>query len=131
VIVVDTSVWIAAMRQPASVLAETLRRVIDADEACLALPVRMELLAGVAAKDRTALRRGLQALPVVAPTEDTRRLAESWIEPAANAGHRFATTDLLIAGMADEIGALIWSLDSDFTRLESLGYVRLYEPNPR
>ncbi len=127
-IIVDTSVWVAAMRQPASSLAAALREVIDADEACLALPVRLELLAGVAAKDRAAFRRGLTALPVVAPSEDTWRIVESWITPAAEAGHRFAITDLLIAGLAHELTGLVWSLDSDFARLASLGYVQLYDP---
>ena len=104
----------------------TLRGLIDADEVALALPVRMELMAGVARKDRAALRRALTALPVVVPSEDTWRTIEGWIEPAANAGGRFALADLLIAGLAHDIGALVWSLDADFERMASLDLVRLY-----
>ncbi len=125
-IVVDTSVWVAATRQPDAAIAATLRTLIDADEVSLALPVRLELMAGVARKDRRALRRALSALPVVEPSEETWRAVEGWIEPAADAGHRFAVTDLLIAGLAHDIGALVWSLDADFERMESLGLVRLY-----
>lgn len=125
-IVVDTSVWVTATREPAGPVAATLRSLIDADEVALALPVRMELMAGVARKDRTALRRALTALPVVAPSEDTWRTIEGWVEPAANAGDRFAIADLLIAGLAHEIGALVWSLDADFERMASLALVRLY-----
>ncbi len=125
-IVVDTSVWVAAVRDPAAAEAVVLRKLIDADEVSLALPVRLELMAGVARKDRTAFRRALSALPVIVPSEDTWRTVESWIEPAADAGHRFAVTDLLIAGLADEIGGLVWSLDADFRRMEALGLVRLY-----
>jgi predicted nucleic acid-binding protein len=124
VIVVDTSVWVAAMRRPAT--ATTLRSLIDADEAALALPVRHELMAGVARKDRAAFKRALTALPIVHPTEETWQVIEGWIEPAADAGHRFAVTDLLIAGLAHDVGALVWSLDADFDRMESLGMVRLY-----
>jgi predicted nucleic acid-binding protein len=127
VIVIDTSVWVAATRQPGPPVATTLNALIDADDAVLALPVRYELLAGVARKDRAAFKRALSALPVVAPSEDTWQLIEGWIEPAADAGHRFAVTDLLIAGLAHEIDALVWSLDADFTRMASLGLVRLYE----
>lgn len=125
-IVVDTSVWVAATRSPGGEVAETLRTLIDADEVALALPVRMELMAGVARKDRAALRRALTALPVVVPSEDTWQTIERWIEPAANAGDRFAIADLLIAGLAHDIGALVWSLDSDFERMASRNLVRLY-----
>jgi predicted nucleic acid-binding protein len=126
VILVDTSVWVASSREPSSSDAKTLRQLIDADDVLLALPVRLELMSGVARKDRAAFKRALSALPVIVPSEDTWRRIEGWIEPAADAGHRFAVTDLLIAGLAQEIGALVWSLDGDFQRMESLGLVCLY-----
>ncbi|MCL4849717.1 MAG: PIN domain-containing protein [Acidobacteria bacterium] len=125
-IVVDTSVWTAATRQPAGAVAATLGQLLDADEVALALPVRLELLAGVARKQRAAFRRALSGLPVVVPSDDTWRLVEGWIQPAADAGHRFAVTDLLIAGLASEVGALVWSLDDDFRRMEQCGLVALY-----
>jgi len=127
VIVVDTSVWVAAIREPRGNIASVLRKIIDADDVVLALPVRLELLAGVARRDRPALKRGLSALPVIVPSEETWRTIESWIEPAADKGDRFAVTDLLIAGLANDIGALVWSLDTDFRRMESLGLARLYD----
>ena len=125
-IVIDTSVWIDAFRRPTSESASTVRELIDADEAALALPVRLELIAGLAKKDRATFVRGLSALPVLVPTEETWHLIEGWIPPAADKGHRFAVTDLLIAGLAHEIGALVWSLDDDFDRLERLGLVQQY-----
>jgi predicted nucleic acid-binding protein len=126
VIVVDTSVWVEATRTRGARTRETLQGLIDADEAALALPVRMELAAGLATKDRAAFMRALSALPLLVPTEDTWTLVEGWIAPAAGKGHRFAVTDLLIAGLTHEIGALVWSLDDDFARLEALGHIRRY-----
>lgn len=126
-ILVDTSVWVAAQRNPRGVAALTLNGFIEADEALLAQPVRLELLAGVAARDRRAFRQGLGALPVAAPTEGTWALIESWIEPAADAGHRFGVTDLLVAALAAERGALVWSLDSDFGRMETLKFISRFE----
>lgn len=125
-IVIDTSVWIDVIRRPASARAVTFRQLLDADEVALALPVRFELLSGVARKDRAAFKRGLAALPVLRPSEETWRLIETWIEPAADAGFRFATTDLLIAGLAHEIGALVWALDGDFDPMQRLGLIGLY-----
>lgn len=125
-IVVDTSVWVEATRPRGARTRDTLQGLIDADEVALALPVRLELAAGLAKKDRAAFMRALSALPLLVPTEDTWTLVERWIAPAADKGHRFAVTDLLIAGLTQEIGALVWSLDDDFARLEALGHVRRY-----
>ena len=125
-IVVDTSVWVAARRQPAGEVFGTLQRLLDEDEVALALPVRLELWAGTAKGDRRAFRRAFTALPLLVPTEETWKPLDEWIARASDAGERFAITDLLIARLADEIGALVWSLDSDFERLAKLKYARLY-----
>jgi predicted nucleic acid-binding protein len=131
VIVVDTSVWVAAMRQPLGPPASTLRALLDTDAVALALPVRLELMCGVAGRDRARFRRALSALPVMIPTEDTWQIVERWIAPAADKGHRFAVSDLLIAGLASEIGGLVWSFDADFERMAALGLVRLYGGSSR
>jgi predicted nucleic acid-binding protein len=126
VILVDSSVWIAARRQPAGADSVELQGLIEADEVMLALPVRIELMAGVAQRDRASLGQALTALPLAMPTEDTWRLVERWIELAARAGHRFGMADWLIAALASERGALVWTLDGDFTPMERLKFVRLY-----
>ena len=125
-IVVDTSVWIDSIRSRHTDTRETLTSLLDADEVALALPVRLELTAGVARKERGPFLRALSSLPVLVPTEDTWRLIESWVGPANDKGHHFTISDLLIAGLTHEIGGLVWSLDDDFARLEKLGYVRRY-----
>ena len=126
-IVADTSVWVDVMRRPASPRAGTFRQLLDADEIALALPVRLELLAGVPRKQRSAFKRALSSVPVLRPTDETWRLIESWVEPAADAGFRFSVSDLVIAGLARELGALVWTTDGDFARMEKLGHVQLYE----
>jgi predicted nucleic acid-binding protein len=126
VIVVDTSVWVAAQRHPAGDTAQTLLSLLDADEVALALPVRLELWAGIAKADRRRFARAFSALPVLIPTEETWQPLGDWMARAADAGQRFAITDLLIARLADEIGGQVWSLDSDFERLARLKLVRLY-----
>ena len=60
------------------------------------------------------------------PTEDTWKPLAEWIQRAADAGQHFTLTDLLIAALAEEIDALVWSLDTDFERMERLKMVRLY-----
>lgn len=125
-IVVDTSIWVAAERKPDGHDADTLRALLRADEVALALPVRIELLTGVAAKNRRAFRRGLSSLPVLRPTDETWRLVEQFVPRAADAGHQFKVCDLLIAALATELGALVWSSDKHFATMEELHFVQLY-----
>lgn len=127
-IVVDTSVWIDAHRRPAGGNARALLDLIDADEVALALPVRLELEAGVARTDRAALLRGLSALPLLRPSDETWAAIERWVPGAADRGQRFGLSDWLIAALAAEIDAPIWSLDADFGRLELLKMVRRFSP---
>jgi predicted nucleic acid-binding protein len=126
-IVVDTSVWVDALRGGRSARhGDTLQQLLDADEVALPLVVRLELMAGVARAGRRALRQALTALPVLRPTDETWDVVERWVDRSADAGHRFGLTDLLIAAMAQEVDALVWSLDADFERMAKLKLVRLY-----
>ena len=125
-IVVDTSVWVHAFRHPRTPVATTLQTLLDVDEVCLPLPVRLELAAGFGTADRAAFRRNVTALPVVVPSESTWDLMERWVDRAADAGQRFTLTDLMIAALAHELTALVWSLDSDFERMSTLGFVTNY-----
>ena len=125
-IIVDTSVWVAAPRKPR--IAAVLGGLIDADEVALARPVRLELWAGLAKHDRKAFVRRFGALPQLTATEETWESLPDWISRAADAGERFAITDLLIASLASHVGGLVWSLDKDFERMERLELVSLYSP---
>jgi predicted nucleic acid-binding protein len=127
-IVVDTSIWIVALRSRSTSEAETLGQLIDADEVGLPVPVRIELLSGASPADRVRLRRVLSALPVLYPTDDTWGLVDGWIDAAGKANDRFGFADLLIGALAKEAGALVWSGDTDFARMARLGLLDLYEP---
>ncbi len=125
-IVVDTSVWVAAFRSAGSPETSTLRSLLDEDSVALAEPVRVELLSGASAGDQQRLRRVLSALPRWVPDEATWRRVDSWLEPAARAGERFGMGDLLIGALAAERDAQLWSLDTDFQRMARLEFLRLY-----
>jgi predicted nucleic acid-binding protein len=127
VIVVDTSVWIDAHRRPAGSIARVLNDLLDADEVALALPVRLELAAGVSRRDRPALLRALSGLPLVRPSDETWRMIERWVLQAADKGHRFGLSDWLIGALTTEIGGLVWSLDEDFAKMEKLKFVHRYD----
>jgi predicted nucleic acid-binding protein len=126
VIVVDTSVWVAALRSAGSREARVLAALLDADEALLAVPVRTELIGGARTADRARLRKLLTALPLAYPTDDTWSTMDHWSARARDEGEKFGVGDLLIAALAREAGALVWSLDTDFDRMARLGLIDLY-----
>jgi predicted nucleic acid-binding protein len=106
--------------------ALALDELLEADEVALAVPVRLELAAGVSRRDRPALLHALGGLPVLAPSQNTWDLIERWVPAAADKGERFGLADWLIAALAAEIGGLVWSLDDDFNRLERLKVCQRY-----
>lgn len=126
-IIVDTSVWIAAFRNGKSPEAIHLRDLLDADDVALAAPVRIEILLGASRATVAQLKRTLSALPLFYPAATTWLLIEDWLEKAKTAGQTFGMADLLIAAIAQEQTSQIWSLDSDFTRMAQLKLVKLHE----
>ena len=128
-IVVDTSVWIVAFRSAGRREARVLTNLLDHDDVGLPVVVRLELIGGASRADRPGLRRLLSALPLLDPTDDTWQIMDGWVERAAEAGTRFGIGDLLIGALAAECGALVWSLDSVFARMESLDLIARYDPS--
>jgi predicted nucleic acid-binding protein len=127
-IVVDTSVWVSVFRRRTTSEAAAFGALLEADEILLPAPVRTELLGGVRPVHRQALQRILTALPVAYPTDDTWKQMDRWAVHGSLRGQSFGVGDLLIAAMAQETGALVWSLDSDFERMARLKFIDLYEP---
>ena len=127
-IVVDTSVWINAFRDSKSAEARHLSELLDNDEVAIAIPIRIELLSGARRSEQPRLSRTLSALPTFHPDETTWHTIEDWLVTIKTAGDWFGVGDLLIAGIAAQNHAAIWSLDVDFARMAKLKLIELYRP---
>jgi predicted nucleic acid-binding protein len=128
VIVVDTSVWIDYFRPGAAATTAHLQALLDQDQVVLVAPVRIELVSGAGRGDIARLKRVLSALPLWLPTDATWTTMATWAESGATRGQRFGIGDLLVAAIAAEHAATVWSLDRDFARMKRLGFLELHVP---
>lgn len=125
-ILVDTSIWIEALRDGSGEIGVEVARLLDADEVGLAAPVRLEILSGARRRDLPRLRRTLSALPYWLPEHATWERLDDWVDAATAGGERFGVMDLLIGAIAADHDAKVWSRDRDFARMERLGLIRLH-----
>jgi hypothetical protein len=123
---VDTSVWIEFFRGKDRALVDELGRLLDADLVALPVPVRLELISGASRAEEPRLRRLLSALPLLVPQPAIWSKLDLWVEKAKRRGERFGAMDLLIAGLAEEHGTTVWSLDFDFERMARLDLLKLH-----
>jgi len=126
VICADTSVWIAALRDHTTPTAVHLAELVEADEVVVPVPVRIEVLAGAPKRELAAVADGFLGLVSAVPGLATWEKVEEWVAESVAAGQRFGVVDLLIAAIAAERDASLWSLDGAFARMQKLGFVELH-----
>ena len=115
----DTSLWISAVRSPQH--SGVIHPLLASNEAVLCEPVLYELFRGATRRQEPLLNNLTSTVPVLATPkslwQDATRLGKKCrarnIHPSA--------MDLLIATIALAHGATLVSLDGDFTKLAKVG----------
>lgn len=120
--------WIGGLRGWPESLREELALLLDRREIFLPVVVRLELLAGASQKQQPLLAKTLAALPSAEPSLATWARIEGWIQAASARGKQFGIPDLLLAALAAESAAPVWSLDRAFPTMAEFGWIKLYEP---
>ena len=126
-ILVDSSVWIDFLNSSRGRGGNELERLIRSDAPLvLAGVIVTEVLQGLR-RDVTEVGRLLARWPLIEPGGyDTYLFAASIFRQARARGVTLATVDALLASLAIEYRASLFSLDKDFERLAFSG-LRLHE----
>jgi predicted nucleic acid-binding protein len=127
VILVDTSVWIDFFRPTPGRAGFELRRMIDESEPfALAGMVVAEILQGIK-RDLQSIERFLSQWQLLEPNGfPTYREAAAISRLAASQGISLKTVDTLIAAIAIENHATLFSMGKDFSRIARITSLRLY-----
>ena len=126
-ILVDSSVWIDFLGESPSYAGAELRRMIaDAEPFALAGVVVTEILQGLK-RDIGRLEHYLSKWDMLEPKGfSTYRKAAAIFRAARAKGVAVTTIDALIAAIALEHGATLFTLDKNFSRLAGITRLPLY-----
>lgn len=126
-ILVDSSVWVDFFRLSPGPAGRELRRMIEEDEP-LAITgiVVAEVLQGLT-RNAGAIEGFLAGFDLLEPLGfESYRTAAGIFRTARGKGVSLTTVDTLIATVALEHGARLFTLDQDFTRIAQLAGLVLY-----
>jgi hypothetical protein len=127
VTLVDTSVWIDYLsRSPGPAGKELRRLILDGEPLALTGIVVTEVLQGLS-RDVRQVEALLLLFDLVEPHGLGTYLAAAALHRRARArGITLCTVDALIAALAIEVKATLFSLDKDFVRVASITDLQLY-----
>jgi predicted nucleic acid-binding protein len=129
VVLADTSVWIPYFRNASGHEGDRLEALIEAREAAICGPILAELLGGGDEAQRASIVDTVGDLPWAALDRAAWREVGVVAHRLRRAGGMLPLTDLTIAVAAARAGYALWSLDSDFERIEpALDGLELYRP---
>jgi predicted nucleic acid-binding protein len=129
-ILVDSSVWIDFFhRRPGEAGRELRRLITEAEPLALTGIVVLEVLQGLT-REVEGVEAYLAQWDLLEPRGmETYRRAAALFRQARGKGIELTTIDSLIATLALENGAILFTLDRDFTRIAQFTALRLYRPS--
>lgn len=133
IVLVDSSVWSAALRRTARESSATaavrgeLAELIREQRVAIIGPVRQELLSGIRAPEQfDLLRTPLEAFRDLPLDERDHELAAQMFNRCRASGVQGSNTDFLICAVAKRRRLAIFTTDRDFERFAGLLDLRLH-----
>ncbi|OQX00599.1 MAG: VapC toxin family PIN domain ribonuclease [Desulfobacteraceae bacterium IS3] len=126
---VDSSVWIEGLRRDGDLKTKLgLEGLLEAYEAQLCSPVKLEVLGGARVEERKKLARCLSVIPYYSVTDADWEMAIDLGWKMRGAGHTIPWNDLLVAACALRAGERVYARDKHFQQIASCQPLSLYEP---
>ena len=126
-ILVDSSVWVDSFKSHSGPAGVELRRMIEEGEPLVLTGIVVaEVLQGLI-RDAGVIERFLAQWDMLEPKGfDTYRSAAAIYRAGRKSGTTSSTIDSLIAAIALEHGASVFTLDRDFVRIARMTGLQLY-----
>lgn len=128
-VLVDSSVWIEGLRRNGRLdIKVALESLLEAYEAQLCAPVRLEVLGGARKEDRRRLGFYFSVIPhrPARPDDWERAISLAW--KLRDVGITVPWNDILIAAIAIEDCVRLYSLDAHFELISKKFPLLLYKP---
>jgi len=128
-VLVDSSVWIEAMRKTGDLETKVaLEQLLDAYEAAFCSPVKLEVLVGARKQFRKKTAAYFSIIPYIAVTEEDWQAAIHTGHQLRDEGLTVPNNDLLIATVALREGIRVFARDKHFDSMAELLPLQLYRP---
>jgi predicted nucleic acid-binding protein len=130
-VLVDSSVWIEAVRRDGSLEHKVgLEGLVAAAEAMFCGPIKLEVLGGARVQDRQRLSSYFACIPYRAIEDSDWELAKDCAWRLRDSGQNLPWNDILIASLSIKWACRVYAKDQHFETMRDVVGIRLYTPGP-
>jgi hypothetical protein len=128
-VLVDSSVWIEAVRRDGSLEYKLgLKGLIEVAEAMFCGPVKLEFLGGARVQERKRMSSYFECIPYRAMDDSAWEFAKDCAWRLRDKGHSLPWNDILIASLSLKWICRVYAKDRHFETMRDVLGIRLYAP---
>lgn len=128
-VIIDTSAWVEFFRRDGDALIKlSVKGLLDEFDGALCGPVEMEFFGGARPRELDEIKAAFNIMPYVKNDQKIWRKTATNFSKIRAAGFTVPWNDILIATIAKDNFAAVYSCDKHFPIMSNVMGVRLYEP---